>query len=143
MGGRPLADCREVSESRVLRVTEHAGERPSHDSGTLSLLLRQLAENVAKGDGDDADEKKEEKRPEQETMGLFRCGRGQGGFPFGGATLVFGDLRTGCRRNPLWTKMFESVDDGCPILDSLIRILCKHLRNKIRIRLRNIWIALR
>ena len=30
---------------------------------TLSLLLRQLAENVAEGEGDEADEKEEEKRP--------------------------------------------------------------------------------
>ena len=127
----------------MLRVTEHAGERPSHDSGTLTLLLRQLAENIAEGDGDGADEKKKEKRAEKETMVFFRFSRGQGGFPFGGATLVFGDLRTGCHWNPLWTKMFEGVDDGFPILDSRIWILREHLRNQFGIGLWDVRIALR
>ena len=60
MGSRPLADCGEVSESRVLRATEHAGERPSHDGGTPSLLLCQLAKNIAQGEGDEADEQEKE-----------------------------------------------------------------------------------
>ena len=37
---------------------------PKPTARTPSLLLRQLAENVAKGESDKADEKKEEKRAE-------------------------------------------------------------------------------
>jgi hypothetical protein len=64
MGGRPLADCGEVIEFKIEKLCQKE-----------VFSLHELAENIAEGDGDGADKKKEEKRPEQETMGLFRfCG---------------------------------------------------------------------
>ena len=116
MGGRPLADCDAVGEIK-------SGGDAFPTARTPSLLLRQLTENIAQGKGDKADEQEEEKRTEEDTMGFFRRGGGQSGFPFGGATFVFGDFCGGCRGNAFRAEMFETVDDGCPILNPFVWIL--------------------